>query len=189
MKDLKEKAEEYLPKNENGKYSRNEVISAMVDFAQSLQKESKTDVGEVDNILQHEYLIDMYGLYIHGCGVDEEVGLLFGEWLKTKQGKSYLEAHLQTLKLQTKEEKVDADCPECEDYIVNERVTFEECCDTCGTEIEWHGEEQQKESGASQTVTDDEIEDYLEGEEETDFTYWDMIDIAKWMRDKLTNKE
>lgn len=35
-------------------------------------------------------------------------------------------------------ETADAYCPECDDYIVNERVTYEECCDTCGTEIEWH---------------------------------------------------
>lgn len=32
----------------------------------------------------------------------------------------------------------DAYCPNCEAYIVNERVTFEECCDNCGAEIEWH---------------------------------------------------
>ncbi len=35
-------------------------------------------------------------------------------------------------------ETADAYCPSCGDYIVNERVTYEECCDTCGTEIEWH---------------------------------------------------
>jgi uncharacterized protein (DUF983 family) len=35
-------------------------------------------------------------------------------------------------------ETADAYCPECGDYIVNERVTYEECCDSCGTEIEWH---------------------------------------------------
>jgi hypothetical protein len=33
---------------------------------------------------------------------------------------------------------VDAYCPECETYICDERVTFEECCDTCGTHIEYH---------------------------------------------------
>ena len=31
----------------------------------------------------------------------------------------------------------DAYCPHCEAYIVNERVTYEGCCDNCGTEIEW----------------------------------------------------
>jgi hypothetical protein len=35
-------------------------------------------------------------------------------------------------------ETADAYCPNCEAYIVNERVTYEECCDTCGTDIEWH---------------------------------------------------
>lgn len=35
-------------------------------------------------------------------------------------------------------ETADAYCPDCDAYIVNERVTYEECCDTCGTEIEWH---------------------------------------------------
>lgn len=35
-------------------------------------------------------------------------------------------------------ETADAYCPNCEAYIVNERVTYEECCDTCGTKIEWH---------------------------------------------------
>lgn len=32
----------------------------------------------------------------------------------------------------------DAYCPQCEQYIVNERVTFGECCDTCGTPVQWH---------------------------------------------------
>lgn len=35
-------------------------------------------------------------------------------------------------------ETADAYCHNCEAYIVNERVTHEDCCDTCGTEIEWH---------------------------------------------------
>lgn len=35
-------------------------------------------------------------------------------------------------------ETADAFCPECNAYIVNERVTYDECCDTCGTEVEWH---------------------------------------------------
>jgi hypothetical protein len=35
-------------------------------------------------------------------------------------------------------ETADAYCPNCEAYIVNERVTYEECCDNCGTEIDWH---------------------------------------------------
>lgn len=35
-------------------------------------------------------------------------------------------------------ETADAYCPNCEAYIVNERVTFDECCDKCGEEIEWH---------------------------------------------------
>ena len=35
-------------------------------------------------------------------------------------------------------ETADAYCPNCDAYIVNERVTYEECCDTCGTKIEWH---------------------------------------------------
>lgn len=35
-------------------------------------------------------------------------------------------------------ETADAYCPNCGVYIVNERVTYEECCDNCGTEIEWH---------------------------------------------------
>lgn len=35
-------------------------------------------------------------------------------------------------------ETADAYCPNCEAYIVNERVTYDECCDNCGTEIEWH---------------------------------------------------
>jgi hypothetical protein len=35
-------------------------------------------------------------------------------------------------------ETADAYCPNCEAYIVNERVTYEECCDNCETEIEWH---------------------------------------------------
>ena len=35
-------------------------------------------------------------------------------------------------------ETADAYCPNCEAYIVNERVTYEECCDNCGIEIEWH---------------------------------------------------
>lgn len=35
-------------------------------------------------------------------------------------------------------ETEDAYCPNCEAYIVNERVTYEECCDTCGADIEWH---------------------------------------------------
>ena len=35
-------------------------------------------------------------------------------------------------------ETADAYCPNCEFYIVNERVTYEECCDNCGTKIEWH---------------------------------------------------
>jgi predicted amidophosphoribosyltransferase len=33
---------------------------------------------------------------------------------------------------------VDAYCPECDANICDERVTFEECCDTCGTPIEYH---------------------------------------------------
>jgi len=37
-----------------------------------------------------------------------------------------------------KQTAVDAYCPECETYICDERVTFEECCDTCGTHIEYH---------------------------------------------------
>jgi len=35
-------------------------------------------------------------------------------------------------------ETADAYCPNCEAYIVNERVTYDECCDNCGTYIEWH---------------------------------------------------
>ena len=35
-------------------------------------------------------------------------------------------------------ETADAYCPECNEYIVNERVTYDECCDNCGTQIEWH---------------------------------------------------
>jgi uncharacterized protein (DUF983 family) len=35
-------------------------------------------------------------------------------------------------------ETADAYCPNCDAYIVNERVTYEECCDTCGTDVEWH---------------------------------------------------
>jgi uncharacterized protein (DUF983 family) len=35
-------------------------------------------------------------------------------------------------------ETADAYCPNCKAYIVNERVTYEECCDNCGTEIDWH---------------------------------------------------
>ena len=35
-------------------------------------------------------------------------------------------------------ETADAYCPNCEAYIVNERVTYDECCDNCETEIEWH---------------------------------------------------
>jgi uncharacterized protein (DUF983 family) len=35
-------------------------------------------------------------------------------------------------------ETADAYCPNCEAYIVNQRVTYEECCDTCGTDVEWH---------------------------------------------------
>ena len=33
---------------------------------------------------------------------------------------------------------VDAYCPGCDAYICDERVTFEECCDTCGTPVEYH---------------------------------------------------
>jgi hypothetical protein len=33
---------------------------------------------------------------------------------------------------------VDAYCPECDANICDERVTFEECCNTCGTPIEYH---------------------------------------------------
>jgi len=35
-------------------------------------------------------------------------------------------------------EPADAYCPNCEAYIINERVTYEECCDNCGANIEWH---------------------------------------------------
>jgi uncharacterized protein (DUF983 family) len=35
-------------------------------------------------------------------------------------------------------ETADAYCPNCEAYIVNQRVTYEECCDTCGNDVEWH---------------------------------------------------
>jgi len=34
--------------------------------------------------------------------------------------------------------QVDAYCKDCDAYICDERVTFEECCDTCGTPIEYH---------------------------------------------------
>jgi hypothetical protein len=34
----------------------------------------------------------------------------------------------------------DAFCPNCDTYIVNQRVTFEETCDTCNTPVEWHDE-------------------------------------------------
>jgi uncharacterized protein (DUF983 family) len=34
-------------------------------------------------------------------------------------------------------EKKDAYCPECEDYICWQRVTYEETCDKCGSEVEW----------------------------------------------------
>ena len=36
-----------------------------------------------------------------------------------------------------KNSTVDAYCPKCEAYIVNERVTNDECCDSCQTKIEW----------------------------------------------------
>ena len=31
-------------------------------------------------------------------------------------------------------------CPNCQTYIVDERVTFEETCDVCGTDCEVHDE-------------------------------------------------
>jgi hypothetical protein len=37
----------------------------------------------------------------------------------------------------TKMREVDAYCRECDAYICDERVTFEECCDVCGTDIEY----------------------------------------------------
>jgi hypothetical protein len=36
--------------------------------------------------------------------------------------------------------KGDWYCPNCETYIADSRVTFEECCDVCGTECEWRDE-------------------------------------------------
>ena len=37
----------------------------------------------------------------------------------------------------TEMREVDAYCRECDAYICDERVTFEECCDVCGTDIEY----------------------------------------------------
>jgi len=39
-----------------------------------------------------------------------------------------------------KQNSVDAYCSECDAYICDERVTFEECCDVCGTPIEYYNE-------------------------------------------------
>ena len=38
---------------------------------------------------------------------------------------------------QKAENTLDAYCPSCASYIVNQRVTFEERCDKCGTHVEW----------------------------------------------------
>jgi len=33
-------------------------------------------------------------------------------------------------------------CPQCDTYLDGSRVTFEETCDTCGTDVEWRTEEE-----------------------------------------------
>jgi hypothetical protein len=38
---------------------------------------------------------------------------------------------------QETQEALDAYCQNCDEYIVNQRVTFEECCDKCGTPVAW----------------------------------------------------
>jgi hypothetical protein len=42
------------------------------------------------------------------------------------------------------EVEYDAYCPQCCVYICDQRVTFEECCDNCGTLVEYHSDEQLK---------------------------------------------
>jgi hypothetical protein len=57
-------AEEFLPKNENGKYSRNEVEKAMIEFAKLHVEACKKELSElVDKRLEGEseikaFLID-----------------------------------------------------------------------------------------------------------------------------------
>lgn len=41
-------------------------------------------------------------------------------------------------KMNNTNSNVDAYCPNCDDYICDERVTFEECCDVCNTPVEYH---------------------------------------------------
>ena len=36
----------------------------------------------------------------------------------------------------------DAYCPQCCIYICDQRVTIEECCDNCGTLVEYHSNEE-----------------------------------------------
>jgi hypothetical protein len=36
----------------------------------------------------------------------------------------------------------DAYCPQCCIYICDQRITFEECCDDCGTPVTYHSDKQ-----------------------------------------------
>jgi hypothetical protein len=62
-------AKEFLPKNSNGKYSRNEVEKAMIEFAKLHVEAMMKDMEQklLDTLDDHQYLEE------NVCGVIEEI--------------------------------------------------------------------------------------------------------------------
>ena len=45
----------------------------------------------------------------------------------------------ETIVIGTESDEGDWYCPKCKAYIVDQKVTYEETCDTCGAPCQWHG--------------------------------------------------
>jgi hypothetical protein len=78
---------------------------------------------------------------------------------------------------------VDAYCPECETYICDERVTFEECCDTCGTHIEYHTKDTEVKTNMEKILVPEELALVLK-EMGFDEPYPTYEEAFKWFKQK-----
>ena len=113
---------------------------------------------------------------------------------RIRESKSNAEARRYIMIALTKaKEEVDAYCPNCEVYIVNERVTFEETCDQCNTEIEWHTAEQPKNEQTTKALDIRQARKFLESKgiskAETTWGYYIADLLEEYASSKLPSEE